>query len=73
MMRVAHRDRRTGQVLSMGADSGCEFVDCVFGPSRQLDETEDLIDSMVSWDKRFDATFKKATRKIATKDGRRRR
>ena len=69
MMRVAHRNRRTGQVLSMGANSGCEFVDCVFGPSRQLDATEDLIDSIVSWYKRFDATFNKK----ATKHGRRRR
>lgn len=60
MMRVARRDRDTGQVVSMGASSGCEFVDHIFGDGRGLEETQDLIDSMVSWDKRFDFTFKKS-------------
>lgn len=60
MMRVARRERGTGQVLSMGASSGCEFVDYIFGKARGLEETEDLIHSMSSWDKRFDYTFKKA-------------
>ena len=60
MLRVARRDRGTGQVVSVGASSGCEFVDYVFGEGRGLEETDDLINSMTSWDKRFDFTFKKA-------------
>ncbi|KAI9886326.1 MAG: alcohol dehydrogenase [Watsoniomyces obsoletus] len=62
MMRVARRNRETGQV-AMGKSSGCEFVDCIFGEGRGLEETEDLINTMVSWDKRFDATFKKGRRR----------
>ena len=60
MLRVARRDRGTGQVVSVGASSGCEFVDYVFGEGRGLEETDDLINSMRSWNKRFDYTFKKA-------------
>lgn len=62
MMRVAKRDRETGRV-SMGASSGCEFVDCIFGESRGLQETEDLIQSMINWDKRYDATFRKSRKR----------
>lgn len=63
MMRVAKRDRETGRIISMGSSSGCEFVDCIFGEGRGLQETEDLIDSMISWDKRFDATFRKSRKR----------
>ncbi len=66
MMRVARRDRQTGQVVGMDAAAGCEFVDCLLGEDRQLDATEDLIDSMLSWDKRFDAAFSKKGRKRRT-------
>ncbi len=59
MMRVARRDHGTGQVVSMGASSGCEFVDYIFGEGRGLEQTEDLIHSMSSWDKRFEYTLKK--------------
>ena len=63
MMKVAKRDWQTGKVVSMGASSGCEFVDCIFGEDRELQETEDIIDSMNNWDKRFEATFKRGRKR----------
>ncbi|KAI9834426.1 MAG: hypothetical protein M1826_002580 [Phylliscum demangeonii] len=63
MMKVAQRDRDTGRVVAMGASSGCQFVDCLVGHESALAGTEDLIDSMVIWDQRFDATFRKARKR----------
>ena len=40
---------------SMGAKSGCEFVDSIFGRDRKLEDTEKLMTSMRLWSMRFDA------------------
>ncbi len=62
MMRMAVRDQHTIQVVGLDELAGCEFVDCLLGEGRQLDATDDLIHSIMSWCKRFDATFSKKSR-----------
>lgn len=59
MYRAARRsgarvDARTGRILEMGMDSGCEFVDSMFGRDRELETTEKLMASIRLWTMRFD-------------------
>lgn len=54
MMKAAKKSASTGSV-KMGQNSGCEFVDSIFGRDRQLDETEGLMQGMIYWNRRFDA------------------
>jgi len=39
----------------MGKNSGCEFVDSIFGRDRELEKTEKLMTGMRLWSMRFDA------------------
>jgi len=59
MYRAARRsgakvDSRTGRVVAMGMESGCECVDSLFGRDRELEETEKLMASIRLWTVRFD-------------------
>ncbi|KAG8527740.1 uncharacterized protein KY384_007894 [Bacidia gigantensis] len=39
----------------MGKNSGCEFVDSMFGRDRMLEDTEDMMQRIRLWNMRFDA------------------
>lgn len=59
MWRAAHLEgastaKPKGEV-KMGKDSGCEFVETIFGRDRRLEETEALMQSVRLWCMRFDA------------------
>lgn len=56
MWKVAKKERaKKDAPVSMGAKSGCEFVECMFGRERKLEETEKLMTGMRLWSMRFDA------------------
>ena len=52
MWKVARREGAKGPV-KMGKNSGCEFVDSIFGRDRELEETESLMQGIRLWDMRF--------------------
>ncbi|KAL9098770.1 MAG: hypothetical protein Q9163_005627 [Psora crenata] len=54
MWKVAKKEGAKGSV-KMGKNSGCEFVDSIFGRDRKLEETENLMQSIRLWNMRFDA------------------
>lgn len=59
MYRAARRsgarvDARTGRVVAMGSESGCECVDSLFGRDRELETTEKLMASIRLWTVRWD-------------------
>lgn len=54
MWKVAKKEGAKGSV-KMGKNSGCEFVDSIFGRDRKLEETESLMQSIRLWNMRFDA------------------
>jgi len=54
MLKNAKRDKTTKKVV-MGKNSGCEFVDCIFGRDRELQRTEKIMASIRLWSMRFDA------------------
>ena len=53
MWRAAKREGSKGTV-KMGKNSGCEFVDSIFGRDRELENTESLMQSIRLWNMRFD-------------------
>lgn len=59
MWRVARKEAgkkgSSSAAVAMGAKSGCEFVDSIFGRDRKLEETEKLMTGMRLWSMRFDA------------------
>ncbi|KAL9043577.1 MAG: hypothetical protein Q9214_003241 [Letrouitia sp. 1 TL-2023] len=54
MWKAAKREGSKGTV-KMGKNSGCEFVDSIFGRDRELEKTESLMQSVRLWNMRFDA------------------
>ncbi len=54
MWKAAKREGSKGTV-KMGKNSGCEFVDSIFGRDRELENTESLMQSIRLWNLRFDA------------------
>ncbi|KAL8820837.1 MAG: hypothetical protein Q9223_001030 [Gallowayella weberi] len=54
MWKAARRDGAKGSI-KMGKNSGCEFVDSIFGRDRELENTEALMQSIRLWNMRFDA------------------
>ncbi|KAL8714358.1 MAG: hypothetical protein Q9220_001691 [cf. Caloplaca sp. 1 TL-2023] len=54
MWKAAKREGSKGPV-KMGKNSGCEFVDSIFGRDRELEKTESLMQSIRLWNMRFDA------------------
>lgn len=55
MWRAAKKQARGKGGVAMGANSGCAFVDAMFGRDRNLGITEKLMESIRLWSKRFDA------------------
>jgi len=55
MWRAAQRETGERRPVTMGRDSGCEFVDSIFGRDRELDKTEKLMSAIRLWSMRFDA------------------
>ena len=62
MWRGAKRDGAKGTV-KMGKNSGCEFVDSIFGRDRELEKTEKLMTSIRLWNMRFDANCEEILRR----------
>lgn len=54
MWKAAKKSGSKGSV-KMGKNSGCEFVDSIFGRDRELEKTEGLMQSIRLWNMRFDA------------------
>lgn len=53
MWKTAKREGKKGPV-TMGKNSGCEFIDAIFGRDRKLEETEELMQRIRTWNVRFD-------------------
>jgi hypothetical protein len=49
--------------IQMGKNSGCEFVDSIFGRERELEKTEKLMTGMRLWSMRFDANCEEILRR----------
>ena len=62
MWKVAKREGAKGSV-KMGKNSGCEFVDSIFGRDRELEETESLMQGIRLWNMRFDANCEEILRR----------
>ena len=56
MWKVAKKEqaKKGAASATMGKNSGCEFVDSIFGRERKLEETENLMQSIRLWNHRFD-------------------
>ena len=61
MWKVARKEGGKGSV-KMGKNSGCEFVDSIFGRDRELEETESLMQGIRLWNMRFDANCEEILR-----------
>lgn len=55
MWKAAKRENGEKKPVQMGKNSGCEFVDSIFGRDRELDKTEKLMSAIRLWSMRFDA------------------
>ena len=53
MWKGAKKDGKKGPVV-MGKNSGCEFIDSIFGRERKLEDTEQLMQRIRTWIVRFD-------------------
>lgn len=55
MWKAAKDDNGGKKPMTMGKNSGCEFVDSIFGRDRELDKSEKLMSAIRLWSMRFDA------------------
>jgi hypothetical protein len=55
MWKAAKKETGDRKPVTMGKNSGCEFVDSIFGRDRELEKTEKLMTGMRLWSMRFDA------------------
>ncbi|KAF2745434.1 hypothetical protein M011DRAFT_406495 [Sporormia fimetaria CBS 119925] len=55
MWKAAKKEHGEKKPAAMGKNSGCEFVDSIFGRDRELEKTEKLMTGMRLWSMRFDA------------------
>ncbi|KAF9740729.1 hypothetical protein PMIN06_012741 [Paraphaeosphaeria minitans] len=55
MWKAVKKETGEKKPLTMGKNSGCEFVDSIFGRDRELEKTEKLMTGMRLWSMRFDA------------------
>lgn len=64
MWRAAKKEKgaSSGAKVQMGKNSGCEFVDSIFGRDRELERTEKLMTGMRLWSMRFDANCEEILR-----------
>lgn len=63
MLRAAKREQVDGRKkVVIGKNSGCEFVDCIFGRDRELARTEKIMTGIRLWSMRFDANCEEVLR-----------
>lgn len=62
MWKAAKKGRGESDKVKMGKNSGCEFVDAIFGRDRELEHTEKLMTGMRLWSMRFDANCEEILR-----------
>ncbi|KAJ4301865.1 hypothetical protein N0V90_003961 [Kalmusia sp. IMI 367209] len=62
MWKAAKKETGEKKPLAMGKNSGCEFVDSIFGRDRELEKTEKLMTGMRLWSMRFDANCEEILR-----------
>ncbi|CAK4030434.1 Hypothetical predicted protein [Lecanosticta acicola] len=55
MWKAAKKESGGAKNVTMGKNSGCEFVDAIFGRDRELERTEKLMAGIRLWSMRFDA------------------
>lgn len=55
MWKAAKKENGDKKPVSMGKNSGCEFVNSMFGRDRELERTEKLMTGIRLWSMRFDA------------------
>jgi hypothetical protein len=55
MWKAAKKETGKEKPVNMGKNSGCEFVNSIFGRDRELEKTEKLMTGMRLWSMRFDA------------------
>jgi len=55
MWKAAKKETGEKKPVAMGKNSGCEFVNSIFGRDRELEKTEKLMTGMRLWSMRFDA------------------
>ncbi|KAK3651597.1 hypothetical protein LTR56_004326 [Elasticomyces elasticus] len=55
MWKAAKKENGGAKKVTMGKNSGCEFVDSMFGRDRELERTERLMTGLRLWSMRFDA------------------
>lgn len=66
MWKAAKKESGKMKPVSMGKNSGCEFVDSIFGHDRELEKTEKLMKAMELWSMRFDALCENILRSPST-------
>ncbi|KAJ1328042.1 hypothetical protein MN608_07378 [Microdochium nivale] len=59
-MLKASKRKETAQ---LGKNSGTEFVECLFGPDREIEKTEKFMQSVRLWNLRFDANCEEILKK----------
>lgn len=62
MWKAAKKESGSSGKVTMGKNSGCEFVDSIFGRDRELEQTEKLMTGMRLWSMRFDANCEEILR-----------
>lgn len=62
MWKAAKKECGSAKNVTMGKNSGCEFVDAIFGRDRELERTEKLMTGMRLWSMRFDANCEEILR-----------
>lgn len=63
MWKAAKKESGKTKNVTMGKNSGCEFVDTIFGRDRELERTEKLMTGIRLWSMRFDANCEEILRK----------
>ncbi|KAI7115518.1 hypothetical protein KC337_g17027 [Hortaea werneckii] len=62
MWKAAQKENGGAKNVTMGKNSGCEFVYSLFGRDRELERTEKLMTGMRLWSMRFDANCEEILR-----------
>lgn len=62
MWKAAKKENGDKKPVSMGKNSGREFVESIFGRDRELEKTEKLMTGMRLWSMRFDANCEEILR-----------
>jgi hypothetical protein len=62
MWKAAKKETGEKKPVAMGKNSGCEFVNSIFGRDRELEKTEKLMTGMRLWSMRFDANCEEILR-----------